>query len=76
MEMLSLVVYAKKLPFQAVLMDSWYATKKVMLHIEQLQKIYYCPLKANRRVDDSGGQHPYQRIDQLGRNPNGKPANK
>ena len=65
MEMLSLVVYAKKLPFQAVLMDSWYATKKVMLHIEQLQKIYYCPLKANRRVDDSGGQHPYQRIDQL-----------
>ena len=65
MEMLSLVVYAKKLPFQAVLMDSWYATKKVMLHIEQLEKIYYCPLKANRRVDDSGGQHPYQRIDQL-----------
>ena len=33
--------------------------------LEQLQKIYYCPLKANRRVDDSGGQHPYQRIDQL-----------
>ena len=65
MEMLSLVVYQKKLPFHAVLMDSWYATKKVMLHIEQLEKIYYCPLKTNRRVDDSGGQHPYQRIDQL-----------
>lgn len=65
MEMLSLVVYQKKLPFQAVLMDSWYATKKVMLHIEQVEKTYDCPLKANRLVDDSGGQRPYQRIDRL-----------
>ena len=64
-EMLSVLVYARKLSFQTVLMDSWYATKDVMLHIEKLQKTYYCPLKSNRRVDDSGGQHPYQRIDSL-----------
>lgn len=45
--------------------DSWYAAKAVMLHIEKVQKIYYCPLKSNRRVDDSLGQYPYQRIDSL-----------
>jgi hypothetical protein len=33
--------------------------------IEQLQKVYYCPLKDNRQVDDSGGQHPYGRVDTL-----------
>ena len=64
-QMLSVLVYSRKLPFQSVLMDSWYATKDVMLHIEKLQKTYYCPLKSNRRVDDSGGQYPYQRIDSL-----------
>jgi len=64
-EMLSNVVYQKALPFQAVLMDTWYATKDVMLFIESLQKHYYCPLKDNRQVDDSGGQQPYRRVDSL-----------
>ena len=36
-----------------------------MLAIEKYQKIYYCPLKANRQVDDSGGSQPYQRVDSL-----------
>ena len=36
-----------------------------MAQIEQLQKVYYCPLKTNRRVDDSGGTAPYQRVDKL-----------
>ena len=65
MEMLSLLVYQKHLPFQTVLMDSWYATKKVMLHIESAEKTYYCPLKSNRLVDDSLEKNPYQRIDGL-----------
>jgi hypothetical protein len=64
-EMLSLLVYHKQLPFEAVLMDSWYATKDLMLHIEKLEKRYYCPLKVNRLVDDSNGLKPYQRIDAL-----------
>jgi len=34
-------------------------------HIEKLDKIYYCPLKSNRQVDDSGGSEPYQRVDNL-----------
>ena len=64
-EMLSLLVYQRHLLFQAVLMDSWYATKTVMLHIENLGKVYYCPLKTNRLVDDSNATKPYQRIDNL-----------
>jgi hypothetical protein len=64
-EMLSHTVYHKQLPFQAILMDTWYATKDLMLFIESLEKVYYCPLKDNRQVDDSGAQCPYQRVDAL-----------
>jgi len=64
-EILTNVVYHKQLPFQAVLMDTWYATKDLMLFIESLQKSYYCPLKDNRQVDDARGKQPYQRVDAL-----------
>jgi hypothetical protein len=64
-QMLTNVVYQKALPFQSVLMDTWYATKDLMLFIESLQKYYYCPLKDNRQVDNSDGQHPYRRADSL-----------
>lgn len=64
-EMLVNCVYQKALLFWAVLMDSWYATKEIMLSIEKYKKIYYCPLKDNRQVDDSGGSQPYQRVDSL-----------
>ena len=63
--MLDGVVYSKQLPFTTVLMDSWYATQKLMAQIDQLEKRYYCPLKTNRRVDDSGGTAPYVRVDEL-----------
>jgi hypothetical protein len=65
LDMLLNCVYQKKLSFWAVLMDTWYATKEIMLQIEQFGKIYYCPLKDNRQVDDSGGTQPYRRIDSL-----------
>lgn len=64
-EMLINVVHQKRLPFQAVLMDSWYAAKKLMLFVESLGKVYFCPLKANRLVDDSGATSSYRRIDAL-----------
>jgi hypothetical protein len=64
-EMLTNVVYQKQWPVQAVLMDTWYAPKDFMLFIEALSKIYYCPLKDNRQVDDSGRQQPYRRVDTL-----------
>jgi hypothetical protein len=64
-EMLTKVVYQKSLPFQAVLMETWYATKDLMLFIESLDKNYYCPLKDNRQVDDASGARAYQRVDAL-----------
>ena len=64
-EMLKVLVEVRKVAFSRVLMDSWYATKRLLLYIESLQKTYYCPMKSNRLVDDSGGERRYQRIDSL-----------
>ena len=64
-EMLSHTVYHKQLAFQAVLMDTWYATKDLMWFSEALQQVYYCPLKDNRQVDDAGAERGYQRVDAL-----------
>lgn len=64
-EMLRNTVYQKKLPFKKVLMDSWYATKRLMMLIDSLEKIYYCPLKKNRLVDETEGIEKYKRIEEL-----------
>lgn len=64
-DMLTNCVYQKQLQFRTVLMDTWYATKDAMMYIEQLGKVYFCPLKDNRQVDDSGGATPYRRVDSL-----------
>lgn len=50
-EMLSGAHYQKKLPFQAVLMDTWYASREVMRHIEKL--------------DETGGAEPHRRVEDL-----------
>lgn len=62
-DMLLSLIANKGLAFNRVLMDSWYATKELILFIEQLGKIYYCPLNNNRLVDDSGGALKYRHID-------------
>lgn len=64
-EMLLGLVASKGLDFNRVLMDSWYATKELMLLIGKLGKLYYCPLKSNRLVDDSGGVLKYRHVDSL-----------
>ena len=46
-------------------MDSWYATKDLMLHIHRSGKFFYCPLKSNRKVDDSGGVERYKAVNSL-----------
>ena len=33
--------------------------------IDGLQKIFYCPLKSNRKVDDSKGVNPYKAVSDL-----------
>lgn len=64
-EMLVAAVASKELPFDRVLMDSWYATKELMLLIDSLGKLFYCPIKSNRQVDDSGATLRYRRVDAL-----------
>jgi len=64
-DMLQNLVYHKAISFTTVLMDSWYAARWLMRTIEVLGKIYYCPIKANRTVDDTNGEHPHQRVDCL-----------
>jgi len=64
-EMMISAVADKALLFRVVLFDSWYAAKNVMILVDSLKKIYYCPLNGNRLVDDSGGQRPYVRADGL-----------
>lgn len=64
-EMLDNALTDKGVPFRGVLMDSWYAERKLMLHIERLNKVYYCPLKDNRQVNETGGNRSYQRVDSL-----------
>lgn len=63
-EMLDHTVEYKRLAFQTVLMDSWYASMPVWKQIEQLGKLYYCPIKANRMVGLAPGQ-VYERVDSL-----------
>ena len=63
--MLTSLVYQRNLPFDTVLMDTWYAVNKLMLYIDSLDKIFYCPLKTNRLVDDSFGKEKYKNIKNL-----------
>jgi hypothetical protein len=55
----------RQLLYSTVLMDTWYATKELMMVIGGMGKTFYCPLKSNRQVDDSGAQRPYRRVDSL-----------
>lgn len=65
-EMLIDCIDTKKLSFKTVLMDSWYAVKWLMLVIESYHKIYYCPIKGNRNVNEiSNVGVKYQRADAL-----------
>ena len=64
-EMLTTVVYQKAVPLQAVLRDTWYATKELRLCIALFKKFYYGPLQDHRQGDESGDRHSYRRVDAL-----------
>lgn len=59
------VLEDKNVAYGYVLMDSWYATTDLMRKIHDLGKLYYCPLKNNRKVDDSGGTAAYKQVAKL-----------
>jgi hypothetical protein len=52
-DMLQNLVYHQLFPFGRVLIDTWYAVNSLMLYIDSLDAIYYCPLKKNRLVNDT-----------------------
>ena len=65
-EMFDHTIEQKQLEFRTVLMDSWYATRPLMLHIERRGKFFYCPLKDNRQVNEGDAdQISYRRVDSL-----------
>ena len=58
------------LSFGYVLMDSCgsppgYATSEMMKLIISQHKVLHCPLKSNRKVDDSDAQRPYRAVSKL-----------
>ena len=64
LEMWQTIIHVEQIPFRTVLMDSWYATMKIMKAIEKAGKIYYCPLKSNRQVSQNPDE-AYCRVDSL-----------
>ena len=64
-DMLKNLVNHKELPFSTVLMDTWYATNRLMLAVNKLEKLFYCPIKCNRLGRKRDSADSYQRIDAL-----------
>jgi hypothetical protein len=64
-DMLNSAITEKQLSFTTVLMDSWYATQKLMQCVEEHGKLYYTVVKKNRKVDETKGVQPYQRVEDL-----------
>jgi hypothetical protein len=58
-------VARRGLKFRTVLMDAWYATVQLMTRLDKADKLFYCPLKKNRLVDETRGQEPYVAVESL-----------
>lgn len=52
----------RHIPYNTVLMDCWYAAQEVFKYLIGQQKLFYCPIKANRKIDDTQGQGPYKQV--------------
>ena len=55
----------RQILFSTVLMDSWYATTALMTRLIEAEKLFYCPIKKNRPVDETKGREPYRAIETL-----------
>jgi DDE superfamily endonuclease len=55
-------IQTRNIDYLYLLMDSWYATNELFKYAIGEQKIFYCPIKSNRKVDDSGGKEPYKQV--------------
>ena len=50
----------RQISYLYLLMDTWYATLEIFKYAIKERKIFYCPLKSNRKIDDSGGKEAYK----------------
>jgi len=64
-EMLKNIHYQKQIPYQTVLMDTWYATLKIMLLVEDLKKKFYCTIKSNRSASRVEQRYDHKPVDEL-----------
>ena len=64
-DMLNNSVFNKEITFSTVLMDSWYASNKMMLTIHNLKKKFYCPVKKNRLARETYSTEYYLKIPNL-----------
>lgn len=55
-------VKGRGIPYQTVLMDSWYATADIFKYLIGEKKTFYCPIKANRKIDDTKEKEPYKQV--------------
>lgn len=55
----------RQISYQTVLMDSWYAVSELFKWLIEEEKTFYCPIKSNRKVDDSSGKQAYQPVSYL-----------
>lgn len=51
--------------YQTVLMDTWYATAQLLVRLQNEGKVFYCPIKTNRQVDDTNGKEKYKAVENL-----------
>ena len=53
------VINQKNLPFKTVLIDSCYATQRLIALIDNMRKIYYCSEKLIQSIDDTCGAEKF-----------------
>jgi hypothetical protein len=56
-----------ELGVRTILMDTWYATTKLMVKIHRAGLYFYCPIKSNRAVSavQEGEKYQYQKAEEL-----------
>lgn len=64
-EMLKNIHYQKKIPYQTVLMDTWYATLGLMMLVNSLKKKFYCTIKNNRLVSRADQEYDHQPVSEI-----------
>lgn len=58
-------IATRQVQFRTVLMDNWYATTELMTRLIKAEKFFYCPVKRNRLVDETGGKDRYKAVEAL-----------